>query len=102
MCSAISLALVNSHTGSRIVVLSFHILPPRLGTAEWNGDGLQLARLYFTVLLLGTNIRSTTCDGVLLLIRGHKGIASKAMHAASVMRAITVPYHMLLLDHTFY
>jgi len=46
-------------------------------------------RLYFTVLLLGNNIRSTICDGVLLLICGHKGIASEAMHATS-MRAITV------------
>ena len=43
MWSAISLALVNSRTGSCIVVLGLQTLPPRpdTGTAEWNGDGLQ-------------------------------------------------------------
>ena len=97
MCSVISLALVNSHTGSHIVVLnssSLQTLALRPDTEkdwyyrmEWG----WLARLYFTVLLLGNNnIRSTTCDGVLLLICGHKGIASKVMHATSMMRAITV------------
>jgi len=95
MCSAISLALVNSpyrftHCGLK---LSLQTLPPRPDTEkdwycrmEWG----WLARLYFTVLLLGNNIRSTTCDGVLSLICGHKGLASKAMHATSMMRAITV------------
>ena len=89
MCSAISSALVISCIGSCIVVLS----PPRPDTErdwcyrmEWE----WLARLYFTVLLLGNNIRSTTCDGVLSLICGHEGIASEAVHATTVMRAITV------------
>jgi len=129
MCSAISLALVNSRTGSRIVVLSLQIL----FSASWhwkrlvlqNGMGMA-CKAIFTVLLLGTNIRSTTCDGVLSLTCGHKGIASKAMHATSMIRAITVvwcvfyamhttsmraitviwcsfvPYHTLLSDQTFH
>ena len=53
MCSAISLALVNSHTGSHIVVLSLQTLPPCPDLErdwycrmEWG----WLARLYFTVL----------------------------------------------------
>jgi len=91
MCSAISLALVNSRTGSRNVILSLQTLHPDTKRdwcciMEWG----WLVRLYFTVLLLGTNIRSTTCDSVLSLTCGHKGIASEAMHATSMMRAITV------------
>ena len=91
MYSAISLALVNSRTGSHNVVLSLQTLPLCPDTdwccrMEWG----WLARLYFTVLLLGNNIRSTTCDGVLSLICGHEGIASEAVHATTVMRAITV------------
>jgi len=92
MCSAISLALVNSRTGSHILVISLQTLPPRPDTERdwyWRIECRWLARLYFSVLLLGNN-RSTTCDSVLLLICGHKGIASKAMDATSMMRAITV------------
>jgi len=71
MCSATSLALVNSRTSSRNVVFSLQTLPLRPDTErdwccrmEWG----WLARLYFTVLLLGNNIRNTTSDGVLSLI----------------------------------
>ena len=92
MCSAISLALVNSNTGSRNVVLSLQILPPRPDTERDRCYRMEWGWLaiYSTVLLLGNNVRSTACDGVLSLICGHKGIASEAMHATTVMRAITV------------
>ena len=104
MCSATSLALVNSHTSSRNVVLSLQTLPLHPDTErdwccrmEWG----WLASLYFTVLLLGNNnIRSTTCDSVLSLICGHKGIASEAMHATSVMRAITAIWCVFYAMHT--
>jgi len=68
MCSAISLAVVNTRIDSCIVVLSLQTLPlcPDMERdwycrMEWG----WLARLYFTVLLLGNNIRSTACDSVL-------------------------------------
>ena len=67
MCSAISLAVVNSRTGSRIAVLSLHTLDTERDCycrMEWG----WLARLYFTVLLLGNNIRNATCDGVLSVV----------------------------------
>ena len=73
--------------------LSLQTLPPRPDTEEdWycRMEWGWLARLYFTVLLLGNNIRSTTCDSVLSLICGHKGLASKAMHATSMIRDITL------------
>jgi len=101
MCSAISLALANSRTGSCIVVLSLQTLPLCSDTERnWycRMELGWLARTYFTAC--------TTCDSVLSLICGHKDIGSAAMHATS-MRAITViwcsfiPYHMLLLDQTF-
>ena len=76
MCSAISLAIVNSRTGSRIAVLSLQTLPLCPDTErdwycrmEWG----WLARLYFTVLLLGNNIRITTCDGVLSVVNDYVG-----------------------------
>ena len=100
------MALLNSCTGSRNVVLSLQTLPPHPDTErdwccrmEWG----WLARLYFTVLLLGNNnIRSTIniYDSVLLLICGRKEIASETMNATSMMRAITVVWCILYAMHT--
>jgi len=110
LCSAISLALVNSRTVSSIVVLSLQTLPLRPDTErdwyarmEWG----WLARLYFTVLLLGNNIRSTTCDGACIVVNmwaqgnnfnsyacnqhdesHHYSLCFYALHTS--MRAITV------------
>jgi len=128
MCSAISLTLVNSHTDSCNVVLSFQTLLhipilKAIGAGEWNGDGLWDYILQCCCNNIIVSTRCTcTCDSVVINMRvqGRRFRSNQhdeshhcnlmfcyAMHATS-MRAITViwcsfiPYHMLLSDHTLH